>query len=46
MLKDTSKITLNTKPAKLAELKVGDQVDLDLDTDDNVLKVSATRAKQ
>ena len=42
-LTDNTKVLLNGKAAKLADLKDGDQVDVDYETSDDVQKVSATR---
>jgi hypothetical protein len=42
-LKDDTKVLLNGKEAKLADLKNGDQVDVDYEAVDDVQKVSATR---
>src|SRR5256885_4152409 len=39
----STKVLLNGKEAKLADLKDGDQVDVDYETSDDVQKVSATR---
>jgi len=42
-LTESTKVLLNGKEAKLADLKDGDQVDVDYETSDDVQKVSATR---
>ena len=42
-LTDSTKVLLNGKESKLADLKDGDQVDVDYETADDVQKVSATR---
>jgi hypothetical protein len=42
-LTENTKVLLNGKAAKLADLKDGDQVDVDYETSDDVQKVSATR---
>jgi hypothetical protein len=42
-LTDSTKVLLNGKQAKLADLKNGDLVDVDYETSDDVQKVSATR---
>lgn len=42
-LTDSTKVLLNGKAAKLADLKDGDQVDVDYETSEDVQKVSATR---
>ena len=42
-LTESTKVLLNGKEAKLADLKNGDQVDVDYETSDEVQKVSAMR---
>ena len=42
-LTEKTRVLLNGKDAKLADLKDGDQVDVDYETADDVQKVSATR---
>ena len=44
-LTEKTKVLLNGKEAKLADLKDGDQVDVDYETSDDVQKVSATPAR-
>lgn len=45
-LQDKTKLLLNGKEVKLADLKTGDDVDIDFeDPRDNVLKVAARRAE-
>ena len=42
-LTDKTRVLVNGKDAKLADLKDGDHVDVDYETSDDVQKVSATR---
>src|SRR5207249_8147980 len=42
-LKESTKVLLNGKEAKLADLKTGDKVDVEYEETGDVIKISATR---